>query len=168
MNTSKKWRGFQCELMEGNRSHDYPNFSLLGLRLSDLPFMDNMFMHSWGKPPDCNRLNSQMWPFLGTSPWDHSSFAGLLTWEPQHWGSSAQLCPEKVSSPIRLPSAEAVRQSPGSELFDAGHHVLQEPLYPQSLANTFELNEPVTAWLTYVMKTEQDPGSHEHLNEGDI
>ena len=133
MNTSKKWRGFQCELMEGNRSHGYPNLSLLGLRLSDLPFMDNMFMHSWGKPPDCKRLNSQMWPLLGTSPWGHSSFTGSLSWEPQHWGSPAQLCPEKVSSPICLSAAEAVKQSPGSELFDTGHHVLQDPLYPQCL-----------------------------------
>lgn len=167
MNTSKKWRGFQCELMEGNWSHGYPNLSLLGLRLSDLPFMDNIFMHSWGKPPDCKRLNSQMWQLLGTSPWGHSSFTGSLTWEPQHWGSPAQLGPEKVSSPICLSAAEAVKQSPGSELFDTGHHVLQDPLYSQCLASTFELNEPGTAWLTYIMKTEQEPGSYEHRNEGD-
>lgn len=150
MNTSKKWWGFQRELMEGNWSHGYPNLCLLGLRLSDLPFMDNMLMHFWGKLPDCKRLNSQMWPLLGTSPWGHSSFAGSLTWEPQHWGSPAQLCPEKISSPICLSAAEAVKQSPGSELFDTGHHVLQEPLYPQCLANSFELNEPLlgshTSW----------------------
>ena len=118
MNTSKKWWGFQHELMEGNWSHGYPNLCLLGLRLSDLPFMNNMLMHFWGKLPDCKRLNSQMWPLLGTSPWSGSLPSSISTTltklccvlivcnRPNDYALSIG-CVSYISNPVFLPGLTA-------------------------------------------------------------